>query len=502
MRPAAALIALISLWLLFFPVEATTAIGAVTSGFLDYLGLPVLWLSSAFLLMSAVLTLGPWGRIRLGAPDDRPEFGTFSWLAMLFAAGMGSGLMFWGVAEPLTHLRNPPIPGLDPAEQAISAMAVTWFHWGFHAWAIYAVSGLFIAWFSFRHGARETPSGVLDSGLSGWLQPPLRRRLGTVADVIAVAAVVFGVAGALANSTLLLHHGLGQASQSTWPTFTGHALILGAMGIGFLASAHSGIYRGIRWLSLISFYLSVLLLLIVVFNADLLAIANISWRSLVRYLAILPGWSFQRAEVGGGFGWSSGWTITYLLWWMAWAPFVGMFIARISRGRTIRAYMLGVIGMPVLFSIVWFAVLGGGALAYDSAHDGELSQALARDYTEPLFVWFASMGEGLRTALSYLTCALLFIFIVSSADSATYVMGIISEKGNPNPAARTKFLWGILTLALATGLLLRRSADVNKAIAIAGAIPYVFLLLLQAIAWGRSFAASILIRWPGTCSPP
>jgi len=491
MRIAAILISLVSLWVLVFPVAATNAIGEATSWFIASLGLPVLWLSTAFLLLCMALALGPWGRMRLGADRERPEFGTLSWLAMLFAAGMGSGLVFWGVAEPLTHALDPPIAGLDAAEKISTALAVTWFHWGLHAWAIYAASGLFIAWFAFRHGAPETPAGVLDFGLKGWAGPSVRRLLGTVTNVIAVAAVVFGVAGALANGTMLLHHGLSEASGLLLPAFASHGLILGAMGLCFLASAHSGIQRGIRWLSLVNFYLALVLMALVLWHAGLAPTVEILWQGLVRYLAILPSWSVQQAQVSGGLGWSSGWTITYLLWWIAWAPFVGMFIARISRGRTLRAYMLGVLGMPVLFSLAWFAVLGGGALAFDEAHAGVLSEALRRDYTEPLFLWFGSMGPVFGETLSYLACLLLFVFLVTSADSAAYVMGMLSQHGNPNPPEKSKFLWGGLTVLLAAGLLLRRSADVNKAIAIAGAIPYVFLLLLQALAWGRSFAASL-----------
>ena len=491
MRVTALLIGLITLLVLGFPDFATATIGAVTAWFLRYLGFSVLWLSSVFLLLCVFLVLGPWGRIRLGRERERPEFATFSWLSMLFAAGMGSGLVFWGVAEPLTHVAHAPVPGQTGLDPAVTAMAVTYFHWGLHAWATYAIAGLVVAWFSYRHGTPEAPSGALHKGLDGWLRPTWRHAVGVTADVMAIAAVVFGVAGALANGTILLHHGLDQASGMTLPVISSYAIILSAMGVAFLVSASSGIQRGILWLSTGNFLLALLLLLLVLWRSDVNFILHLLWRGIVRYAEILPVWSVRQPLVEGSLDWSAGWTITYLLWWIAWTPFVGIFIARISRGRSIRAFILGVVGIPVVFSMLWFAVMGGGALAYDASHGGVLSRAVMSDYTVPLFLWFASMGRLWGVALSYIACILLFIFLVTSADSAAYVMGMLSHKGDPDPPNRSKLLWGGLTVLLAGGLLARNSVDVNKAVAIAGAIPYAVLLVLQVVVWLRSFAATV-----------
>jgi len=410
---------------------------------------------------------------------------------MLFAAGMGSGLVFWGVAEPLTHVVQSPESDIDAMDLYRDAMAITYFHWGLHAWALYAIAGLVVAWFSYRHGAPEAPSGALVAGLQDRLGRPLCRALGLAANLLAIAAVVFGVAGALANGTILLHRGLDRITGLELPVLAGYAIILLAMGITFLASASSGIHRGIRWLSAGNFQLAILLLILALSQSDVGRIVGLFWGGLLRYAEILPLWSLRQFEVHGSLEWSSAWTITYLLWWIAWTPFVGIFIARISRGRSIRSYMFGVLGVPVLFSTIWFAVMGGGAFAYDAAHGGELSQAVMRDYTEPLFLWFESMGGLVGAASSTIACILLFVFLVTSADSAAYVMGMISLDGEPDPPNRTKLLWGSLTVLLAGGLLARGSADINKAVAIAGAIPYALLLLLQVLAWARSFRLAL-----------
>ena len=495
MRVAAILMALASTLVLLLPEVMTASIGVVTGWWLPVLAVPVLWLSSGFLVLGLVLLIGPWGRLRLGAASDRPEFGTLSWLAMLFAAGMGSGLVFWGVAEPLTHLVNPPLAGLDqPGRQALS-LAVTHFHWGLHAWAIYAIAGLVIAWFSYRYQAPESPSGALRHGFAGWLPPLWLRGLGVCANVLAIIAVVFGVAGALANGTILLQTGLARVLGGTFPMGLSYALILAVMSIAFLASASSGIRQGIRWLSVFNMLLALVLLVALFILSDTTAILAALWQGAAEYGRLLLTWSWRQPVVDGSLGWSSGWTITYLLWWIAWAPFVGIFIARISRGRSIRSYILGVLGVPVVFSMIWFTVLGGGAMAWDEAHGGVLAQAVQSGYTEPLFVWFEGIGQdGLKTGglnvgpgLGWLACLLLFVFLVTSADSAAYVLGMLSQHGDPDPPTRSKLVWGGLTVLLAAGLLIRGSPDVIKTIAIVGAIPFTALLLLQVLAWLRSF---------------
>jgi glycine betaine transporter len=487
------LVAVSCLLVLGFPVPVTQAIAAATSFAIAWLDSPILWFSSSMLLVCLLVVVGPWGSWRLGGSSARPEFSTFSWLAMLFAAGMGSGLVFWGVAEPLTHHLNPG-PGLVSAAQqaampAAAAMATTYFHWGLHAWAIYAVAGLAIAWFSYRQDAPESPSGALLCGLRGLLPDQLLQWLALLADFLAIIAVVFGVAAALANGTILLHEGFSRAMGKSLPQWVAYGLILLSMGMVFLASAASGLRRGIRWLSTANVLLALVVLAGVLLFASRDAVFEAFWRGGWLYLENLPDWSWQLAGSPGEREWAHGWTITYLLWWIAWAPFVGVFVARISRGRSLRGFVTGVVLVPVLFSVAWFSIMGGGALAFDAQNHGELAGLVKVDYTAPLFAWFGGLPAEWAAwgrVLIYASCLLLFVFLVTSADSAAYVLGMLGSGGNPNPPRRSTLLWGALTVSLAAGLLARDSADVNKAVAIVGAIPYALLLLLQLLALLRS----------------
>jgi glycine betaine transporter len=498
---AVILVAVSCLLVLGFPVPVTQAIATATGFAMSWLDSPILWMSSSMLLVCLLLVAGPWGSWRLGGSAATPEFSTFAWLAMLFAAGMGSGLVFWGVAEPLTHRLNPAPGWGDPAANEVAmAMATTYFHWGLHAWAIYAVAGLVIAWFSYRRQAPEAPSGALLCGLRGLIPDPLLQGLALLADFLAIVAVVFGVAAALANGTILLHEGISRAVGLTLPQWVAYGLILLSMGLLFLASAGSGLRRGIRWLSMANVWLALLMLAVVLVFASRSAVFEAFWQGGWQYLKHLPEWSWQLAGSITERGWAHGWTVTYLLWWIAWAPFVGVFIARISRGRTIRGFVAGVVLVPVLFSMAWFSVMGGGALDFDAQHQGQLSGLVKADYTAPLFAWFAGLPAewaGWGRALTYASCLLLFVFLVTSADSAAYVLGMLGSGGNPNPTLRRTLLWGTLTVGLAAGLLARDSADVNKAVAIFGAIPYAFLLLLQILALLRGLWREWLGREPG-----
>ncbi len=431
-----------------------------------------LWTATAMLLVAFGLAVSPAGRVRLGT--QAPQFGRLSWLAMLFAAGMGSGLVFWGVAEPLMHFSAPP-----EADGAERALAVTYFHWGLHAWAIYAIGGLVIAYFAFRQHQPMSIAAPLVNGLPSWLPKRLRRGLGEMATSLAILAIIFGVAGTLANGVMLLRSGLltlGLNASSV--QLVQYALLL-LLSVAFLTSARSGLSRSIRWLSLFNFGLAVVLFAILAFWISLPALFGQIWGSTIDYLNNLPRWSMRLIDVDGSYDWARGWTVIYLVWWIAWTPFVGVFIARISRGRTIREYLLAVILVPTAVSIIWFAVFGGGAIGFDQANDGLLTATLA-DYTKPLFVWFEQLP--LSALLKLSAVVLLFVFLITSADSAAYVLGMLGSGGDPNPSNRSKLLWGLLTVGIAGSLLARNDVNINKAVAIVGAIPFTVVLWLQLMA--------------------
>jgi glycine betaine transporter len=333
----------------------------------------------------------------------------------------------------------------------------------------------------------ESPSGSILSGWSGWLPEPVARGLGRLADLLGIAAVVFGVAGALANSIILLGVGVEGLTGARLPTQPLYLGLLALLAAAFMTSAATGIDRGIRILSSLNLLIALVLLGVLWASSEPAAMSAIGLDALAVWIAELPRWSFSLIEVDAGRAWADGWTLTYLIWWIAWTPFVGLFIARISRGRTLRTFLLGVIGVPTLFSMAWFAVLGGGALAFDQTHQGMLSNALGEHYTRPLFLWLEHLPHG--TLLAWTCCLLLFVFMITSADSAAYVLGMLSS-GTPQPTLSHKLGWGAILTLLTAGLLVRDDVDVNKAVAIIGALPFAVFLALQAVGLIRAVLVS------------
>ena len=473
--------AVVVIAILVDPVAIAGAMARLTNAIIFRFDRFFLWTATATLLAAIVLIVSPWGRLRLGKEDERPEFDTLSWLAMLFAAGMGSGLVFWGVAEPLAHARSQPLgPG------APSALAVTYFHWGLHAWAIYAISGLIVAWFGFRRGTAMTvsaPMGALFPNhprTAGWL--------GQGAVLLAIFAVLFGVAGTLANGVSLLRTGLDSMGLPGGFHRVVQVALLALLSASFLASARSGLRQSIRWLSVANLALAMAILIGLAWQLSLIDVLSMMASGTLEYLRALPRLSFTMLEVNGSNDWSRGWTIIYLIWWIAWTPFVGVFIARISKGRTIRGFLVGVVVAPMAMTLLWFAVFGGGAISYDAVNDGVLHEALSVHYTRPLFTWLDSLSGSL--VLQTACVILLFIFLVTSADSAAYVLGMLSANGDPEPSNRSKLAWGMLMVVIAGGLLVGDDVDVNKAVAIIGAIPFTVVLWLHLMALIRSLVDS------------
>jgi glycine betaine transporter len=441
----------------------------------------VLLLATASLLFCLWLGMSRHGGKRLGRPGEPPEFGTASWIAMLFAAGMGTGLVVWGVAEPVTHAVAPPAGNPLSAGAAETAMVVTYLHWGLHAWAIYALCALVIAWFAFREGRPMTVSAPLGGLGNGAAATALR----TAADSLGILAVVFGVAGTLAMGMLTVRSGLGglgmSADLEALP-FLSLALIGGIA----LASAATALGQGIRILSDVNILLALLLMGAVLAlgpTADLLLLFG---RSVAAYAASLPGLSVRLEPFAGNAQWTRDWTLTYFLWWLAWGPFVGVFIARISRGRTIREFLAGVILVPAFASCLWFAVMGGSALVQLHAEgpDGPMAAAALGEPTAALGLLLGQLPAG--WLLGGAALLLLVIFLITSLDSAAYVLGMMSSGGTPTPSVWLRLTWGVLLLALAAAVLSVATVEVARAMAILGALAYPVVLLLQALMLGRA----------------
>ncbi|MCC5861152.1 MAG: BCCT family transporter [Gammaproteobacteria bacterium] len=321
-----------------------------------------LLISTGFLVLAGFLAFGPYGRVKLGDDDEKPEFSTASWIAMLFAGGMGAGLIFWGVAEPLYHFRAPPGMQGETAEAARLAFTLTNLHWGLHAWSIYGICAMVIAYFTFRKKKKpliSTPIESLFPGVNG-------QRLGQVANILGVFAVVFGLAGSLTMGTLQLRAGLGEL-LGTPLTFGMSLAIMLVMYATYMTSTAVGVDRGIKLLSNINMVVAVLMVIYIALLGPTAFIFETLVDSIGGYFTQLPALAFHLMPFEGLQEWTASWTLTYMIWWLAWGPFVGIFIARISRGRTIREFCAGVILVPTLFSLFSGSVEVAKAMAVTGA---------------------------------------------------------------------------------------------------------------------------------------
>lgn len=462
---------------------ATDSLSEVSQSILDWTMANLGWLfvltASTFVLFVVWLAVSRYGNIPLGRDDEEPEFRTISWIAMMFSAGMGIGLMFYGVSEPLSHFVSPP-PGTVEAgnpEAVQHAMATTLFHWTLHPWAIYAVVGLAIAYGVFRKGRLQL--------ISAAFEPLLGRHAhstaGKVIDMLAIFATLFGSAASLGLGALQIRSGLqvtGVVDE------LGNAVLVGIIALltaGFVASAVSGVAKGIQWLSNTNMVLAVLLASFLFVVGPTVFILNLIPTSVGSYLQELAMMSARTGVEGPATtDWLAGWTVFYWAWWLSWTPFVGMFIARISRGRTIRQFVGGVLLVPSVVSLLWFCILGGSAIDQqlggdDIAGAGGLEAQLFTTLEQ--YPW--------ATATTILVMVLVGIFFVSGADAASVVMGTLSERGTLEPSRPTVIFWGVATGAVAAVMLLVGGSDALNGlqrITIIAAVPFVLVMVALCVA--------------------
>ncbi|MCB2107077.1 MAG: BCCT family transporter [Rhodobacteraceae bacterium] len=437
------------------------------------------------LLVSATLGFVVWlsfsrfGTMKLGDDDEKPEFSYASWIAMLFGAGMGIGLVFWSVAEPLTHYQSNPFidMGGDPAT---TAMRLTFFHWGLHPWAIYATVGLALAYFAHR---RKMPLTIRST-----LYPLLGERVygpwGHVIDLLSMMATLFGVATSLGLGVKQINTGLNILTG--WDVSVTHELILiGGITAIAVGSVSSGLHRGIKWLSNWNMVLAIALLLFVFVAGPTRILVNTFVQSVGDYLGNIVSLSFWM-DANGDSGWQKAWTTFYWGWWIAWAPFVGMFIARISRGRTIREFIFGVLVMPTLITFVWLALFGG--TAFHAEREGaDLVAAVTSDVTTGLYSTIATLASGAtETIVAALATVLIVTFFVTSSDSGTLVINTLMSVGDPEPPLSHRVIWGVTEGAVAAVLLLAGGLEALQATAISAALPFSIILILMMIALARA----------------
>jgi choline/carnitine/betaine transport len=479
-------------WGFLSPSGLGSASGSALTWIEENLGWLFVTLASAFVVYVLWLAASTYGRIPLGRDDEAPEFRTVSWIAMMFSAGMGIGLMFYGVAEPLTHYVSPP-PRTVEAEtpEAIqTAMATTLFHWTLHPWAIYAVVGLAIAYGTFRRGRKQLISSAFEP-LFG------KRRTegpaGKVIDILAIFATLFGSAASLGLGALQIGSGLEILG---WAGSVGNGVLVGIIALltaAFVASAVSGIAKGIQWLSNINMVLAVVLAAFVFVVGPTVLILNLLPGAIGSYFSDVAEMA-ARTEANGGQAmaeWMRGWTVFYWAWWISWTPFVGVFIARISRGRTIRQFVTGVLLVPSVVTLMWFAIFGGAGIAAQRDGVDVAGQATSEGQLFGVLEQYP-----LATVMTVLVMVLVAIFFVSGADAASIVMGSLSERGTLSPSRRTVIFWGVVMGAVAAVMLLVGGDEALTGLqnlTIIAALPFALVMVGLAVSLAKDVRSDPLV---------
>ncbi|MBM7515428.1 BCCT family transporter [Nocardioides nitrophenolicus] len=485
--------AAVSIAFVVWGLVSTTSLGTASGKALDWVMTNTGWLfvltSSGFVVFVIWLAMSKYGTIPLGRDDEEPEFRTTSWIAMMFSAGMGIGLMFYGVSEPLSHFVSPP-PGTsgDPDAAAQTAMATTMFHWTLHPWAIYAVVGLAIAYGVYRKGRVQ----LISAAFAPLLGERASGGAGKVIDMFAIFATLFGSATSLGLGALQISSGL-EIVGDIGPLGNGVLVgIISVLTVAFVLSAVSGVAKGIQWLSNINMVLAVVLALFLFVVGPTVFILNLVPTSLGSYVQDLAMMAARTGAEGPDTeAWLSGWTVFYWAWWLSWTPFVGMFIARISRGRTIRQFVTGVLLVPSVVSVIWFCILGGTAI--DLQRDGT-DIANADGLEAQLFGTLDALP--LATVASVLVMVLVAIFFVSGADAASIVMGSLSERGTTEPRRTVVVFWGVATGAVAAVMLLAGGEDALtglQTITIVAALPFVLIMIGLAAALVRELRTDPMV---------
>jgi glycine betaine transporter len=460
----------------FFTDPFGSALATVVGYITDYLGWLYMLMTSFFLGFAVWLALSRYGKIRLGKPDDKPEFGRFAWFAMLFQAGMGIGLVFWAVSEPVTHYTDPPLGLAGPETPGAASLALqtAFFHWGLHPWAIYAVVGLAVAYFSYRRGMTSLQISTVFRPLIG---DRVDGPIGKAIDVIAIVATLFGVAVSLGLGTLQIDAGLGEVFGLP----SGIALqltVIAITAVAYMLSASTPINKGVNILSQTSMYIAFALLVYFIIVGPTLLQLNAFTQETGVYLANLIPQSFNMAAFEPQEAtWLADWTIFFWATWIAWAPYVGVFIARISKGRTIREFILGVMIAPTIFSMVWFSVFGAAGIQADNQTNGAISSAAGTSEALGLFAYLEQNPLYLFTSVAMIF--LVWIFFVAGADAGTIVLGSMSAGGVMDPNRVIKLTWGAIMGALAAILLLTGGLDALQNGAILAATPFAILMCLM-----------------------
>jgi len=460
--PAAAVVIGFVLFGTLFTDAARSTFNALQAGITAYFGWGYILIASCLLVFVLVLLVSPFGSIRLGGEDTEPDFPMVTWFTMMLSAGMGIGIVFFGVAEPLEHYVNPPLGG--QGQSVRDAMRYTFFHWGLHPWAIYSCIALPLAYFHFRHGLPLAPRSMLypliGDRIYGWI--------GHAVDTLCTVGTLFGVATSLGLGAQQINAGLSRVAGLEQTTGAQVAIIAGITLIATV-SVVSGLKVGIRRLSEFNLGLFALILLFVLITGPTLFQIETFVASMGSYLQTLPTLSLE-TNPGTSKGWQADWTLFYWSWWISWSPFVGVFTARISKGRTVREFILAAMLVPTLFGFLWFAVVGGAGVSLELESPGFASEAIENTALS-LFSVLDELPLSDVTAVAAIL--LVIIFFVTSSDSGSFVDDMVTSGGDPNPPRIQRVFWAVseggvaVTLLLAGGLRALRTASLTTGVPIA-----------------------------------
>lgn len=444
--------------------------------------------ATAFLVFALSLIFTKYGNIKLGKDTDEAEYGNLTWFAMLFSAGMGIGLVFWGVAEPLSHYYTPPIGEGQTSEAARIAIRYSFFHWGLHPWAIYAVIGLILAYFTYR----KDTAGVVSQILKPIFGERVNGSLGILFDFIAIFATIFGVATSLGLGASQISGGLSFLIPGIENNITTQLIIIAIVTVLYMLSAQTGLDKGIKILSNMNIFLAIALMLFLLFMGPTNFIMDLFTTTIGSYLQNLISMSFKLSPFEQN-TWVQDWTIFYWAWWIAWAPFVGTFIARVSKGRTIREFVIGVLLVPTLFGALWFSVFGGSAV-YLEFFQNEKIMDIVNQHGQEVALFKVLSYFPLGNIMSYIAIFLIAMFFITSADSATFVLGMQTTGGSLYPPNRIKLIWGVIQSSAAAVLLLAGGLGALQTASIIAAFPFTILMILMIFAFVKSLKTEKIKR--------
>lgn len=479
------------------PETSSAVFGAMRGWIETTFGGYYLFLVVGMIALSVALVFSPWGSLRLGPADSTPEFSRFTWISMLLSAGVGIGILFFGVAEPLFYFDNsggfgyPNNPHADLAghlamdhARAVDALKVAFFHWGLHGWAVYGIVGMTLAYFAYRHNLPL----ALRSALYPLIGDRIYGPIGHAVDIMGVLGCVFGIATSLGLGVSQIAIGLNRLTGLDAGIGTQLGLIV-VITVISIASAVSGVKRGIRFISELNIGVSVIVVGSFLVGGPTLWLISLFGETLFAYLRDVVPMGLWVAQTPGESAWQEGWTIFYWAWWLAWAPFIGLFIARISKGRTLREFILGVMIAPPLIIFIWQALFGGTGLYMElnaamGAGTGELMQ-LVRDWNLPeaLFATADALAghQTLGVILSSLLIFLLVSWFVTSADSSTLVVTTILSLGDEEPLARHRIFWGLAIGLVAGSLLMAGGLKALQTILMAAAFPMSLVIIVMTL---------------------